>query len=228
LYTLLLLNGGIGSRMKTAEPKQFIKLNGIPMLIYSVIKAQECDKISEIIINYPEGWLDKTKQLIADYGIKKTISYVLAGSNRHESVTNMLKHSKNNKVLIHEAARPVIDKDTFNNLIEDEHDNVSYMIEIPFTVAPVDPKTNKVTGYLDRNILRNVQLPQKFNKNDLEDSHQKSIKEDMTFTEDATLCAYYGKEVFYLTGKDSNIKVTTQTDKSIVAHLLQGEKGEEL
>jgi len=70
-------------------------------------------------------------------------------------------------VIIHESARPLVTAADFHRIIAHEHRDVSYMLDIPFTVAPVEPATKKVTGYLERDTLRNVQLPQKFSKETL-------------------------------------------------------------
>ena len=228
MYTLLLLNGGIGTRVGANQPKQFLKINGIPMIVYSAVRAEACERINEIVINYPEGWLDETRALIADYGIKTAIKYVPAGVTRHDSVRLMLEAASNDKVLIHEAARPVISEQVFDRLIDCEFENVSYMLEIPFTVAPVDEETQRVTGYLNRATLRNVQLPQKFNKSDLVDAHQCALTSDIFFTEDATLCAHFGKDVFFISGYDDNIKVTTKSDVKMVSHILKTSGDEEL
>lgn len=227
MYSLLLLNGGVGSRVGAKQPKQFLKINGIPMIIYSAIKADACELVSEIIINYPKDCLEETKRLLADYGVKTPIKFVEAGKTRHESVLKMLEESINEFVLIHEAARPVLYDDTFENLVKSPYENVSYMLEIPFTVAPVDPENQRVVGSLDRSTLRNVQLPQKFNKQDLLHAHQAAKADDIEFTEDATLCAHYGKEVFFINGYDYNIKVTTKFDVKIVTHILKLSSGEE-
>lgn len=112
----------------------------------------------------------------------------------------------------------------FRGLIESKHKNVSLMSEISFTVAPVDPETSEVTGSLDRARLRNVQLPQKFSKADLEASHERAVREDIEFTEDATLVADSGFPVHFIDGSDENFKVTTNTDLKMAGFLLRPEE----
>src|SRR5690606_28826224 len=115
----------------------------------------------------------------------------------------------------------------FRRIVNDPHDNVSFMLPIPFTVAPVEPETGKVTGSLERNRLRNVQLPQKFRKADLEDGHKYAEREGVVFTEDATLVAVAGYDVYFLDGEDRNFKVTTPTDVRLAGFLLGGEDDDE-
>lgn len=225
-YSLLLLNGGIGSRVKSNQPKQLIKINGIPMIVYSLVSACAVDEIDEIIINYPIGYKDIINNIISDYSISKKVIFVEAGQTRQDSVYKMLSHCKNNSIILHESARPLVTKEQFKELIICKHSNVGLMTKIPFTVAPVDPNSNKVTGNLDREMLRNVQLPQKFSLEALKSAHEWANKSGKQYTEDATLCADFGLDVFFIEGSENNIKVTNPNDIRIADFLL-GDKDSE-
>ncbi|MGH3728096.1 MAG: IspD/TarI family cytidylyltransferase [Micromonosporaceae bacterium] len=224
---MVLLNGGVGNRVAAGQPKQFIHVNGLPIIVYSLVAADAVDDIDEIVLNYPEGWREDTEKLVINYAIKKPVTYVPAGSSRHDSVRTMLPHCKNDNVVVHETARPLTTADGFRRLLADPHDNVSFMLPLPFTVAPVEPETGKVTGSLERNKLRNVQLPQKFRKADLEAGHDYAEREGVVFTEDATLVAVAGFDVYFLDGADRNFKVTTPTDVRLAGFLLGGEDDDE-
>jgi 2-C-methyl-D-erythritol 4-phosphate cytidylyltransferase len=88
----------------------------------------------------------------------------------------------------------------------------------------VDPTTRAVTGSLERDKLRNVQLPQKFAKTDLQDAHDRARERHAVYTEDATLVADMGHEVFFIDGPDANFKVTTPTDLRMAGFLLRPEE----
>jgi 2-C-methyl-D-erythritol 4-phosphate cytidylyltransferase len=225
MYSLLLLNGGVGARVAAGQPKQLIKVKGIPILVYSLVGADAVPEIDQIVLNYPDGWREDVERIVTAYAIKTPVSYVEAGDTRHESVARMLSTAVNDDVIIHESARPLVTSADFGALIADEGRNVSLMLEIPFTVAPVDPESRTVTGYLERATLRNVQLPQKFAKADLVKAHEWAAGEGKTYTEDATLVAVAGHEVRFIDGRDRNIKVTTPTDVKLATYLLSG--GEE-
>jgi 2-C-methyl-D-erythritol 4-phosphate cytidylyltransferase len=223
LYSLALLNGGIGTRVAAGRPKQFVHVNGIPILVYSLIAADAVTEITQIVLNSPPGWRDDVETLATDYAIKTPITYVPAGRSRHESVAQMLPHCRNEHVILHESARPLVTAKDFRALIRHPHDDVSYMIEIPFTVAPVDPQNHQVVGSLERARLRNVQLPQKFRTTTLVKAHEYADREGITFTEDATLCAVAGFDVRFIDGADRNFKVTTPTDVRLAGYLLGSE-----
>ena len=139
----------------------------------------------------------------------------------------MVEHCTNDDVIIHESARPLVRSSDFQRLIDSEHRNVSLMSEISFTVAPVDPETSAVTGSLDRSRLRNVQLPQKFAKADLQDAHERARAQSVEFTEDATLVADFGHPVHFIEGNDENLKVTTKTDLKMAGFLLRPEEDDD-
>jgi 2-C-methyl-D-erythritol 4-phosphate cytidylyltransferase len=220
MYSLLLLNGGIGARVAAGQPKQLIKVRGIPILVYSLVAADAVPEIDQIVLNYPDGWREDVERVVRAYAIKTPVTYVEAGATRHDSVAKMLGSATNDDVLIHESARPLVSPKDFAALIADPCPNVSLMLEIPFTVAPVDPVTRTVTGYLERSTLRNVQLPQKFAKADLVSAHERAAADGRTFTEDATMVAVSGHEVRFIGGQDRNIKVTTPTDVRLATYLL--------
>lgn len=227
MYSLLLLNGGIGARVGAGQPKQLLKVRGIPILVYSLVAVDEIEEVTQIVLNYPPGWREQVEQVLQAYAIKTPVTFVEAGDSRHSSVAAMLPQAKNDQVIIHEAARPLVAREDFENLIAAREENVSLMLPIPFTVAPVDPATREVTGSLERDHLRNVQLPQKFNKTHLQEAHEYALSSGQVFTEDATLVAVAGKPVHFIEGPSRNFKVTTSVDVRLATYLLQEDEGED-
>lgn len=226
MISLLLLNGGVGARARTAGPKQFVKINGVPIVAYSLTAADEVEEISEIVLNFPAGHRDTLEELVRDYAIKTPVKYVEAGATRQDSVSLLLDEVTNDSVLLHESARPIISADDFRTLITSEHANVGFMREISFTVAPVDPDSSRVTGSLERARLRNVQLPQKFALADLRKGHEFAAASGTHYTEDATMCADAGIDVFFVEGSENNLKVTTPGDVNLATMLLRREGNE--
>ena len=221
-FSLIYLSGGVGKRADVGMPKQFHRVNGIPMVIYGLLAVNQIDEIDEIVINYPEGYLNDLKHMVEAYAINKKIVYVAAGKTRQSSVYAMVRECSNNNLMIHEAARPVVTETDFRELIESQFRNVSFVEEIPFTVAVVNPLDSKISKWLDRDTLRNIQLPQKFEKATLMLGHENALKANTVYTEDATMCLECTNEpVYFLNGRPTNIKVTTQ-DQFIIADLFLG------
>lgn len=226
MISLLLLNGGIGARARTSGPKQFLKINGVPIVVYSLKAADEVEEITEIVLNFPPGHRETLEKLVRDYAISTPVKYADAGHTRQESVALLLDQVTNDSVLLHESARPIVTADDFRTLITSEHANVGFMREIPFTVAPVDPESSRVTGSLERARLRNVQLPQKFKREDLRKGHTFASESGTHYTEDATMCADAGIDVFFVEGSEKNLKVTTPGDVNLATMLLRREGDE--
>src|SRR5215212_3283323 len=90
VYTLVLLNGGSGRRMGSNRPKQFLKVNGIPILVYSLVAADAVPEIDQIVLNFPEGWRDDVEKIVTDYAIRTPVDYVTAGETRQASVARAL------------------------------------------------------------------------------------------------------------------------------------------
>lgn len=219
--SLMILNGGVGSRINSDVPKQFVRVNGIPLLIYSLLAVENISQIEQIIVNYPAGFRESTMKLVQDYGIKKQIDYIEGGRTRQESVRKMLDLVRHENVIIHESARPAVTEEDFMTLITAPEKNIGFGFPIPFTVAPVDPEKKLVQGVLQRNSLRNIQLPQKFSTAELKEAHAEAERKGLTFTEDMTLVHSSGFPVYYLDGKEENIKVTNPLDLAVVETILR-------
>ena len=220
MFTAILLNGGIGARVKSDMPKQLIRIKEIPIFIYSLRVFDNLDEISEIIINYPDGWKKSIKVLIDKYAIRKKILFSDAGNSRQESVRKMLNKVKTENVIIHESARPLVDESDLKRLIGDVSDNVTMTLPIPFTVLRKNTETNFVSGNLIRSELVNILLPQKFSSTTLRECHYKAFQDGKAFTEDASLLYEYGYKVKCLEGREECFKVTTKQDILFAEQLL--------
>lgn len=216
----MLLNGGVGKRIGAKVPKQFIRLKNIPTFIYSLRVADALDEIDEVVMNYPEGWKEDIQDVVSKYAISTPIRYVPAGETRQESVRLMLDAVTTDTVLIHEAARPLVEAKDFRELIENKADNVSYTLPLSFTVLKKKAEKAFISKILKRSRLVNIQLPQKFNTQVLRDAHAEALRKQEEYTEDASLVFAAGNKVQIVPGSDRNIKITTPLDVQIASFLL--------
>ena len=216
-YSLILLSAGKGTRFGKNTPKQYLLLAGKPMIVRSLECADAIEEIKEIIIVCEEEYIGNIKDYLKNYRIRKKVVFAQGGKTRQQSVFEGLKAVSYDGVIVHEAARPLITKNDFLNLIQCKEENVTYVYEIPYTVLKKD-QNNVLSGILNRSELVNIQLPQKFNKSDLLNAHILADERNEQYTEDASMVYHYSeKPVFCLKGKPYNIKMTEYTD------LLYGE-----
>lgn len=211
MYTLVLLSGGVGSRMHNNIPKQYMLLAGKPMIMHVLEKIDAIDSIAKIVIVCADEYQSSLSLMLDQYGIRKPVEFAPAGKTRQASVLSGLKKVETTNVMIHEAARPFVKVEEYKELIDEPCENAMIGSDIPFTVVQGH---ENVEGILDRSALVNVQLPQKFNTKLIRDAHLKAEADDNVFTEDASLLFYYNPEtkIKIVKGQEYNIKLTTRID----------------
>ena len=221
--SLLILSGGVGARSKHHEPKQFYELAGHPLVAHTIIAAVRIEEIDEIVINAPEGFEQRTKDLMDHYAGGKDYKVVPAGKTRQESSRILSDAAKNETIILHEAARPFVTRDMYLELLNNEHDNVGYCYEIPFSMCRIDRDTQKIKKGVSREKVFNIQLPQKFKRSDLVAAHAKAgEKKSKVYTEDAVMVVKNtDAEVFSLPGTSRNRKITTQEDFLVAEQIMK-------
>ena len=120
----IIFAGGTGQRMTHAtKPKQFLKVDGKPILIYTLEQFQTHPKVDGIILVCVEGWIDYAQKQIRRYELSKVVSVIPGGSNGHQSRIIGLEKARelygDCVVLVHDGVRPLIDHDTIFRCIED-------------------------------------------------------------------------------------------------------------
>ena len=216
MYSLILLSAGRGTRFGKDTPKQYLSLAGKPMIVHTLERINTIQDIGEVVIVCESEFVEKIQSYINDYRITKKVVFVQGGRTRQESVYEGLKLAACDNVIIHEAARPLVTRKDFLDLIKCTAENVTYVYEIPYTVLKKDDNA-LISGVLNRKELVNIQLPQKFKKDVLMGAHTKALERNETFTEDASMVYNAGENVFCLKGTPYNVKMTEYID------LLYGE-----
>lgn len=220
MISMIVLAGGSGTRMNKDLPKQFLLLGGKPVIMHTLERIDKIKKIREVLIVCLEEYFDYINDYILKYNLSKKYKLIKGGKSRQESVFNGLNYAQFETVIIHEAARPFVTTQDFNEIIEESHKNVTYAKNISFTV--LHHNLNYISGILDRETLVNIQLPQKFDRAKLINAHRKALEESRTFSEDASLLYYYEKcNIFTLEGQDYNIKLTNYLDLIIAEEIYK-------
>lgn len=213
MFSAIILSGGKGRRMDNIVPKQYLLLAGKPIIMHSLERIDNIVEINEIIIVCEKEYEDAVKLMVRQYNIKTPIIFANAGNTRQESVYSGLDKVSNDMVIVHEAARPFVRCEDFYKLINDSAENATLGYPIPYTV--VQGQEN-ICGLLDRNLLVNVQLPQKYKTTDLKKAHKIALERSLTFTEDAgMLYECTGNKVKIIRGDSVNIKITEPIDMVI-------------
>ena len=217
LYALIVA-GGSGSRMKSELPKQFIELNGKPILLHTIEAFSQFDRDIKIILVLPESQIDFWNELILKHNIKINHEIVSGGANRFESVKNGLSTiDEDGMVAIHDGVRPMVS----HKIISDGFRAAS---QYGSAIATVDLKdsirqlSKEGSTTVNRANYKIVQTPQTFDVSLIQKAYQQ--KQEDSFTDDASVLEQGGGQIHLVEGDYSNIKITTPEDLIVAESLL--------
>ncbi len=222
--SVVILAAGKGSRMGEAINKQYLNINGYPVLYYTLKAFSQSNDIDEIIVVVAEGEMDYCKEeVIEKYNFSKVKDIVVGGKERQNSVLNgLIAVSNCDVVLIHDGARPFITDSIITNAI-------LYANSYGAAACGVMPKdTIKIKdseGFSletpERETLFCVQTPQAFKYDLILDCHKKIHEDGIRVTDDTMVVERYGNKVYLYEGSYNNIKVTTPEDLELGRQILK-------
>jgi 2-C-methyl-D-erythritol 4-phosphate cytidylyltransferase len=221
----IIVAAGKGIRMSAAERKQYVALDGIPMLTRTLGIFDRCDLIDRIIVAVPKEDIDFCRsEIIADANMQKEISLVIGGDQRQDSVYNSLKtiETDDGIVLIHDGVRPFVKPKHLIACIKGAQEHGACILGIPAfdTVKHVNAK-KEIIGTRKRDTLWLAQTPQAFQLKLIKKAHLAAKQEGFIGTDDASLLERLGEVVKIIPGSRSNIKITNREDLKLAQALLQ-------
>ena len=211
----LLVAGGKGERMNADIPKQFLLLNGTPILMHTL---KQFSHFEEIVLVLPSSQFKYWQELCNTYNFRQKHTLVAGGITRFHSVKNGLeKIADNTIVAIHDGVRPLISTSLINDLVSETKSGIGV---IP--IIPIKDSIRKVEGensvHVDRSNLFGVQTPQCFLSTDIQKAYTQDFSN--TFTDDASVFEANGGKINTLLGEEKNLKITTQEDLNIASILI--------
>jgi len=214
----IIVAGGRGKRM--GEPKQFLKINGKPMLAWTVAAFQNVKAIDGIILVVAPEQLAQAKRIKAS----KIIAIVPSGAKRQDSVRNGLAvlPEKTQIVLIHDGARPAVTADLINHSLKMVRETGAVVVGVPVkdTIKKIKHQGSKILDVetIDRRELWAAQTPQTFTAPIIKKAYERLGEE---VTDDGMAVEKIGLPVRMVMGSYENIKVTTPEDLNIMAAILK-------
>jgi len=227
--SIIIAAAGNASRLGSNKSKQFLKINGKPLLYYSLEKFLKLDNLKEIVIVTNDT--EETNILINNFKNNSSvkISGILGGELRQESVQNGFKAlSKNTDlVLIHDVGRPLFEINDVKKCIDSAIKSGAAILCIPVVDTIKKGLSDKDKLYIektvDRDSLYQIQTPQVFTYKLLKNIYEKSDLSSSVATDEATLVELMGKPVNLVIGSRKNIKITYRDDLEIIEGLLAKE-----
>jgi len=214
---IMITAGGSGLRMGSDLPKQFLMLNGEPIL-FRTIRFFACLPVaSQILVVLPPLYIDYWNELRAQHQFEVPCTVVSGGLTRFHSVKNALEHiPQQSLVMVHDGVRPLLDQEMVLRCIEltKTHQAVVPVLEISESMRKMEENGSIP---VDRSQYRLVQTPQVFHADILIEAYNQSYLP--SFTDDATVVERMGVPLFLTQGDVRNIKITTPQDLAM-AELL--------
>jgi len=214
----IIVAGGTGTRMKGEVPKQFMLLNGKPVIQYSIEAFYACDPAIQIILIIHPDYIASWEQLAREFKISIPLQLAAGGKTRFDSVKNGLKLIREEGfVAIHDAARPLINAGFIEKIFSDALTNGSAIPALPLTdtIRVID---GDVTHPADRTFLRAIQTPQIFKVSELQRAYTQRFQPN--FTDDGSVMEAAGFSIHLCEGKQENIKITHLHDFALAEVLM--------
>jgi 2-C-methyl-D-erythritol 4-phosphate cytidylyltransferase/2-C-methyl-D-erythritol 2,4-cyclodiphosphate synthase len=221
--------GGVGKRLGSSIAKQYLLLDGVPVLVRTLKIFQQAKVIDEIVLVVPEDDLiSARKQLLDNYDLTKVTAIVAGGNERQDSVRKGLSAivDKCNVVIIHDGVRPLLTEEMLNQIVAAaKSDGASSIgVKVKDTVKQTTDD-NLVAATLPRNNLWLTQTPQAFAFDVLQRAYDAAASDKFYGTDDASLVERIGVKVKMIAGSYENIKITTPDDLIIAEAFIKNKAG---
>lgn len=212
-YQVIIPAAGQGKRMRAGKNKVLLQLKDIPILIHT-LKVFELDEACQgIILAISAGDEDLFSSLLKKYRIKKVTSLVAGGNERQHSVYNGLQAAKKEGiVLVHDAARPFIEKRVIHELVAVAEKDGAAVVAVPVKDTIKKVNNFEVVETIERSSLWAIQTPQAFRVSLLEEAHNLALEQKFLGTDEASLVERLHIPVKIVEGDYDNIKLTTPED----------------
>jgi 2-C-methyl-D-erythritol 4-phosphate cytidylyltransferase len=236
--SVILPAAGLGTRMGRPQPekagtsrKQFMLLDGLPILVHTVRKFLTSSSVSEIVIALRGEDIDWVNELLQNEALMKPVRLVEGGDSRQASVENALATlaPDTDLVAVHDAVRPFIDPATIEKVIQEASETGAAVVGI----VPVDTvkivHLNKIRQTMPRERLILAQTPQVFRYDLLKVAFQKAREDAFIATDESSLVERLEQvEVSVVAGSERNIKITRPNDMDLARLFLSLEVAERM
>lgn len=228
--------GGSGVRMHTkSRPKQFLELNGKPIIIYTLELFDNHPQVDAIVVACIDSWIPFLKKMIRKFEITKVIEIVPGGETGQDSIYNALQaaeraaNGKDATVMIHDGVRPLITEQTITDNINTVEEFGSCITCVPATETFVVSQADGSLEIPSRANSLIARAPQSFHLSDIMTAHRQAISEEMhDFIDSCTMMSHYGYTLKTIIGPMENIKITTPTDFFIFRAMVEVHENQQI
>ena len=213
--------------MKADRPKQFLALNGTPIIIHTIRKFDVAAAIDYIIVTAPRESVQELRELVKSAKFKKTVLVVEGGERRQDSVAAGLAHLQSGTeiVAVHDGVRPFVSAEDIENVVRQAERSGAAILGVPIVETVKQVGKEVVESTLTREHLVLAQTPQVFRTEILKEAFERARRDEYYGTDESSLVERLGKPVAVVRGSERNIKITRPTDLTLARAFLEEEKG---
>lgn len=213
--------GGIGARMGSRRPKQYLPLRGLPLLVHTLLALGSCPALAGVVLAVHADRVVATRRLLRRHHLT-VLDVVKGGASRQESVWRGLEAVPAGPewIVVHDAVRPFITSDLVGRLLEAARRWGAATCGLPVRETIKRVTDGMVQSTVDREGLWLIQTPQAFKRELLWEAHEKARRDGFEGTDDAMLVERLGAKVAVVPGLPQNVKITTPEDLGIARRWL--------
>ncbi len=225
---VILPAAGLGTRMAGPQPKQFLSLDGAPILIHSLRAFAAVGRVTGIYVAVRRTEMERVEAQIAEHGFAGRVRVVEGGEKRQESVANalaVLPAAEDDIVLVHDAVRPLIDSATIVRTIDAVAENGAAIVGMPAvdTIKQVERTAHGaiITSTIPREFIVLAQTPQGFRYGLLKNAFADAAADGFVGTDEASLVERAGHAIHVVPGSQVNLKITQPGDLELAEFYLR-------
>ncbi len=224
---------GLGTRMGADTPKQFLELDGMPLIIFTLQRLGACPAITDFLIATRAEDVVSLQDKVARAGLGRPARVVHGGDTRQQSVANALAQvdPSTEIVLVHDAVRPFVTREQIERVISEARARGAAILGIPAidTVkevkrASLPEDVALISATIPRERIVLAQTPQAFSYALLRDAFRKAQDDDVSASDEAAVVERFGHEVFVVLGSERNLKITRPSDMDLARFYLEQER----
>jgi 2-C-methyl-D-erythritol 4-phosphate cytidylyltransferase len=216
---------GFGRRMKADRPKQFLALNGTPIIIHTIRKFDAAPVIGYIIVTAPRESAEEVRELVKSASFKKAVVVVEGGERRQDSVAAGLQHLQAGTeiVAVHDGVRPFVSAEEIESVVRQAERTGAAILGVPIVETVKQVEKELVESTLTREHLVLAQTPQAFRTHILKEAFDRAGRDEYYGTDESSLVERLGHPVAVVRGSERNIKITRPTDLTLARAFLEEE-----
>ena len=227
---------GLGTRMGVETPKQFLELDGMPLIIFTLRRLAACTAITDFFISTRADDVVSLEDKVAKAGLGRPARVVHGGDSRQQSVANALAQvdPSTEIVLVHDAVRPFVTAAQIDRVIAEARTRGAAILGIPAIDTVKEVKRASlpedialIANTIPRERIVLAQTPQAFSYALLRDAFRKAEQDGASGSDEAALVERFGHEVFVVLGSERNIKITRASDMDLARFYLEQERSDE-